>query len=273
MTQTSAPTQPLLTFVHISDTHLSRVPDYKEIAEGNSAVAGARALVRVVNALPFTPDFILHTGDVSDDLSAESYESARGILGELKAPVVYVAGNHDDPVTLQRVMLGRESALKPFDDEHEIDGVQIVTVDSNGPAQPPRGYLKDEQIERLRRIASDPGDTRPLVVAVHHNVLPTGTPWWDEYVRILNGEAMHEALLPARHRLCGVFHGHVHQGTTTVRDGIVYTSVVSSFYQLMVWPGMTKTEIDRDLQPGFNVVTVARGQTFIRRHHFSVAGA
>jgi hypothetical protein len=70
--------------------------------------------------------------------------------------------------------------------------------------------------------------------------------------------------------LRGVFFGHVHQATETYRDGILYSSVLSSWYQLHCWPGQSGILEDREADPGFDVVTITRAQTFIRRHRFRV---
>jgi hypothetical protein len=85
-----------------------------------------------------------------------------------------------------------------------------------------------------------------------------------------NGERLHAILLKAHARLRGVFFGHIHQNVDIYRDGILYSSVLSSWYQLHSYPGQEKTNVDVAAEPGFNIVTVTSTQTFIRRHRFSV---
>jgi Icc protein len=259
----------LLRFIHISDTHISADPAYTLPEADHTPMAGASELVRQINALPFTPDFVLHTGDVTFDPVPSAYEAARAILEQIRYPTYYLVGNHDDSALLQKTMLERSSIVTPFDYEFEFNGVQIICLDSNGPAKLPGGSLTMAQLEWLEGICKAP-DTRPLVVALHHNVLPIGAPFWDDFMRLSNGEDMHRVLLAARQRLRGVFFGHVHQATETYRDGILYSSVLSSWYQLHCWPGQANIQEDRGADPGFNVVTITRSQTFIRRHRFPV---
>lgn len=259
----------LLRFVHLSDTHISDDPDYNGYDGPFTARAGAEAMVRAVNALPFQPDFVLHTGDVAFDPVEKAYHSAREVLSQIKYPIHYLAGNHDDSAALQRVMLDRVPTL-PFDYEFEQNGVQVVCMDSNnGDAHYAGGKVSDEQIAWLR-ARTERDDDRPLVVAIHHNALPIGSFFWDTFMRIEDGERFHEALLPARKRIRGVFFGHVHMATETYRDGILYSSVNSSWYQLHCYPGQNDVQEDREALPGFNVVTITRAQTFIRRHNFRV---
>lgn len=262
------PDDRLLTFIQVTDSHISHDPRYNGDGLSHTPLFGAKALVKRLNDLPFAPDFVLHTGDVCYDPDPNAYAAAREIFSELKYPIYYLNGNHDDKAALQRELLGREP-LPRFDQEFDVNGVQFVCLDSQHPTEPTRGRISAEQLARLEAIARA-DDSRPLVVATHHNALPTGIPWWDEYMIMENGEDFHRALLPARHRLRGVFFGHVHQATQTYRDGILYVSSLSSWYQIQALPGQTQTVDDRLAQPGFNVVMLTPTQTFIRVYSYIV---
>lgn len=259
----------LLRFVHISDTHISNDPGYTHAEADYTALQGARELVRQINALPFTPDFVLHTGDVAFDPFEEAYLAAREVLSAIKYPVYYLTGNHDNAEMLQRVFLGRSEILPTFDYQFEVNGVQVVCLDSSRPAQYAQGVLLPEQLEWVERIVSAP-DSRPLVVAIHHNILPVGAPFWDTFMRLSNGEDFHRLMVRAKDRLRGVFGGHVHMSTDTYVDGVLYATVPSSWYQLECWPGQSHIIEDRGAEPGFHVVTITRAQTHIRRHRFRV---
>jgi 3',5'-cyclic-AMP phosphodiesterase len=261
------PSNTVLHFVHISDTHISHDPNYILPEAKHTPADSARALVEQINALPFEPDFVLHTGDVVYDPDPEAYVTAKQIFSRLRYPIYYMAGNHDNSKALQEIMLGSTEVLAPFDYQFEVKGIQFVVVDSNGMGKGPAGFVSVDQLARLHGICTAP-DPRPLVVAVHHNVLPTGVPWWDGFMRLTNGEDFHKMLLPAQRRLRGVFHGHVHQGADTYRDGVLYSCVASSWYQIHAWPGQTDTLADYQATPGFNVVTVTPAQTFVRRYQF-----
>jgi Icc protein len=259
-----------LRFVHITDTHISADPNYGRDEQHGSPAVAARALVTTVNALPFQPDFILHTGDVAFDPDEASYQLAAEIFRPLKAPLYYLPGNHDSGEMLQRIVIEREPVL-PCDDEFEVNGVQIITVDSNQPFEmdQPNSRIADAQIERLNRIAAS-NDSRPLLVATHHNVLPIGAPWWDRYMRMQNGEAFHMALLPARERLLGVLHGHVHMNVQIMRDGIAYIAGQSPWFSLHCAPDQQETKFDIQALPGFNVISIVGRQMFVRQHTFTL---
>lgn len=255
----------LLRLVHISDTHISHDAADGAEHEPYSTEEGARRLVQAINHLPFTPDLILHTGDVVYDPDVRRYELARAIFAELRAPVRYLPGNHDDSAMLQAVLLGQTPAL-PYDDTFEINGVQFIVVDSNQPvdADMPYSRLTEMQLARLERWCAAE-DERPLIVATHHNVLRNGSAWWDGYMRMQNGDDFHRALLPARKRLLGVLHGHVHQTVQMVRDGIAYFATAAAWMQLEGYPDQAETGFDKAMRPGFNVISVTREQMYIRQ--------
>lgn len=254
----------LLTFVHISDTHIHSDPAYTGDHVDFTSRASVGNLIQHINALPFPVDFILHTGDVMTDPElVEEYHVAREILGALRAPVYYVPGNHDKPEILQIGLLGRDlnHANRPYYYEFEVNEVQIVCLDSSiygGHA----GYIDEKQISWLDSICSTP-DPRPLVVAVHHHVLPLEAPWLDS-IMMTNGIEVHHTLMKAKDRLRGVFFGHIHENTVTIRDGIFYVSTLSSWFQTRTWYAQIDPARDPVVEPGFNVVTLTTKDTLIR---------
>jgi 3',5'-cyclic-AMP phosphodiesterase len=100
-------------------------------------------------------------------------------------------------------------------------------------------------------------------VAVHHHPLPLYAPWLDGIV-MTNGEDLHRVLLKARHRLRGVFYGHIHESVVTVRDGISYYSVLSGWFQTRTWHNQVIPQNEPLHFPGFNVVTLTEQDTFVR---------
>jgi Icc protein len=262
-----------LRFVHISDTHINPDTDYIKDYAQVTPLLGAKALVQAVNALPFMPDFILHTGDVAYDPVPEVYPAVKAVLADLKAPVYYLTGNHDDAKTMQQVLMGRgDDTLRDYlYYDFEAKGVHVVCLDSNGPHNPvnPSGFVTEEQLDWLDAIcASD--DERPLVIAVHHNIIPVGVPWLDEWMRMENGEDFHAIVRQARDRLRGVFYGHIHQNISSMRDGVLYVAAASSWCQFYSYPIPENTQFSPDpiTPPGFSVVSITDETTFIRRHTF-----
>lgn len=261
--------EPLVTFIHISDTHIHSNPDHSRDFAQYPPNLGAKTLVQAINQLPFNIDFVLHTGDVVYDPVPEMYSTARDILSQLKYPVHYVAGNHDAAGALQNTLIQNGDTGLQVHYTFEVNGVQFAIVDSNGASKPPAGHFTDAQLAWIGDIC-DADDPRPLVIATHHNVLPVGIPWLDNYMAVTNWQDFHQAILPAKRRIRGVFFGHVHQNIDIVRDGILYASTLSSWVQFLSYPQLDKTTGDPSAEPGFSLVMVSAEQTFIRRYRLPV---
>jgi Icc protein len=263
----------LACFVHMSDTHLSSDSSYNAPYASYPPQVGMDALIKAMAALPFRPDFVLHTGDVVYDPYLSVYAYARDELAKFGLPVYYVCGNHDSSEGIQRILMGRDEVMSKLHYTFEFNGIQFIVIDSNDTSRVtvPAGYVSEDQLEWLESLCTA-DDPRPLVVATHHNVLPSGVPWLDGYMRTANGEDLHRVLAKARHRLRGVFHGHIHQAIDQFRDGVLYSAAASPWCQFGAYPIPENTQIteDRVSLPGFSVVTVTNDSTYIRRHTFTV---
>src|SRR6516225_9316299 len=80
-----------LSFVQISDSHMG----FNKPA--NPDVAGTlKAAVEKINGLPASPEFMLHTGDISHLSKPEEFDNVEQILKSAKPQTVfYVPGEHD----------------------------------------------------------------------------------------------------------------------------------------------------------------------------------
>ena len=83
-----------MTFVQISDSHIG----FNKPA--NPDVTGTlQATVDKINALPQTPEFIIHTGDLTHMSKAAEFDTLDQVLKSAKtSQVFYVPGEHDTSV-------------------------------------------------------------------------------------------------------------------------------------------------------------------------------
>jgi len=267
-----------LRFVHISDTHLGPAEDFELWGQRRSAML--EALVERVNALPFQPDFVLHTGDITQDASDDAYALAFSALKKLKAPLYCLPGNHDYAPALERAWRGEPSGRERMDYCEDIQGVRLLAYDSRSPARlgerlPARaaGVLNDEQLDHLRSQCA--GDGLPLIITLHHQPVKLDSPWLDEgfddngvfeTMMLERADAFLKAIVPARERICGVFFGHVHRGFQVIRDGILFCSAPSALLQFQSYPEQPTPVYANDEPPGFNLVTIQDGQTIVRQY-------
>lgn len=260
----------ILYFVHISDTHIGPTPDF--VRHGHNSYGCAERVVEIINRLPRTPDFVIHTGDVVYDPDPAAYRLAARIFERLQVPVYYVVGNHDRAQDMHHFLpmgpkddVGKERTTLSYTFERK--GYRFLVLDGRGPDEiDPHGLYTEEQLALVRAEAQ--ADGPPLTVFTHYPTLPLNSIWMDAYMLAVNGPLLHEALLPARKRLRGVFHGHVHQHMQTCRDGILYVSVASVFSQFAAWPDDINVQFDPDYLPGYGFVHLIPEQTVIHQHTF-----
>jgi 3',5'-cyclic-AMP phosphodiesterase len=256
-------TEKLVTFAHISDTHLHADRNYVNDLIDFPAYPRVRALLDYLNNLDAGIDLVIHSGDVMHDPSApEEYTAVREILDTLRYPVHYIPGNHDHVAWMQSHFMGRPQAS--MDSEFEVNGVQFILLDSHTPEDIHSGvgvlsYGQLQWVDTLCRA----DDERPLVVVTHHQPLPILAPWLDR-IALTNGADLHQILLQARHRLRGVFYGHIHETVVTIRDGISYFSVHSGWYQTQTWHNQQEPALALLHYPGFNLVTLTAQDSFVR---------
>ena len=257
-------------FVHISDSHIGPTADYSR--HGHLSQPCTERAVEIINNLVTTPDFVIHTGDVVTEPDERSYKRAAQIFSQLNVPIYFVTGNHDRARDLQRYLTfgprhdftnNQNSLSYTF----EVKGYRFLVLDARGPDEiDPHGVMSEEQMGVVRAEASATGP--PLTVFLHFPVLPLNSIWMDAYMLVINGEKLHQALLPAKNRLRGVFYGHIHHSMQTMRDGIMYTAVPSLFSQFAAWPNDTIVREDPTALPGFNFVHLLPDQTIIHQHTF-----
>jgi Icc protein len=263
-------------FVHISDTHIGTTADFRR--HGHTSLPCAERVVEIINAMPVRPDFVIHTGDVVAEPFSPAYQLAAETFAALEMPIYYANGNHDTAEDIRRHLpmgplewAGSDPGRLSY--TFEVKGYRFLVLDARGPDDiDPHGLLPESQLELAAQEASEHGslaeDAVPLVVFVHYPVLPLNSIWMDEKMLIMNGEELHRTLLPARERLRGVFHGHVHQHMQSTREGIIYYSVASVFSQFTAWPIDVDTRFDTDHQPGYGFVHMLPDQTIVHQHTF-----
>ncbi len=255
----------ILRFIHITDTHIGPSPDYT-LHDCNTYAALDALVAHLNHDLPFVPDFILHTGDVAYDPDPAAYPLAQNLLRQFKYPVYYVRGNHDDPDTMRQILPNLPAGTGRLDYDFTIRDFHFIVLDSFGHVQP-AGYLEDYQLAWLEKTCQS-STARSLVIVLHHLPIQTGVGWYDAEMMIENHNALFAILSRFQKRIRGLFFGHIHRGSTTLRDGILCSSAPAVSMQFESWPTQTSIIPDTATPHGFNVVTLTHEQTWISQHHF-----
>ena len=258
----------MLTFLHISDTHISADPDYHLHEMHQTAHhpnRGLQFLLEAIGELLFAIDFILHTGDVCADPQEADYRLARELLLKFGRRMYLLPGNHDSADLMMDILHDGDGLHVLRDDRAAVKGHVLLTLDSNRSDNPHAPSLQESQIEWFE-AALRPIDGQRVIVAAHHPLLPIGIDWADHKMRVQNGGRIQAILTEHAHRLVGVFHGHLHQPVSSYSEGVLYSGAASAWYSLQAYPGLAREKADPVMRGGFSLAVIHENRTFIRRY-------
>ncbi len=217
------------TLLHISDTHL---------LAGNPPLGGrfdtAANLTRTLAAAEATgirPDAIVFTGDLTDLGEPEAYlalrEAVEPVAERLGAPVVWVAGNHDERPALRRDLLGLAPTQEPITGVWDLGGLRLIALDSTVPGWH-HGDLDTAQLDWLRAMLATPA---PLgtILALHHPPLPSHVPFFD-ILELRDQGRLAEAIAGTDVR--AILAGHLHYSTSGTFAGVPVSVAAATCYTM-----------------------------------------
>ncbi|GAA5149217.1 3',5'-cyclic adenosine monophosphate phosphodiesterase CpdA [Microbacterium pseudoresistens] len=222
---------PTHTLIHLSDPHL---------LAGGAALGGrfdvdanlARTL-RAIESAAENPDAIVVTGDLADLGEPEVYRRLRAsvepVAERLGAPVIWVAGNHDERPALREHLLGAAPTEEPVTGVWEQNGLRIVTLDSTVPGWH-HGDVDAVQLAWLADVLAEPAEHGTLL-AMHHPPVPSHIPFFDilelrhqdELAAVLEGTDVR-----------GILAGHLHYSLHGTFAGIPVSVASATCYTMDV---------------------------------------
>ncbi|MGB6961936.1 MAG: metallophosphoesterase [Candidatus Acidiferrum sp.] len=213
-----------LSFVQISDSHMG----FSKAANPDVA-ATLQAAVDKINALSTTPEFLLHTGDISHLSKPEEFDGVEQILKSASAKdVFYVPGEHDVLNDDGKGYLERfEKGAQPrgwysFEKKgvHFVGVVNVMNLKAGG-----LGTLGHDQLEWLEKDVKHLKSSTPIVVFAH-------VPLWTVYPDWGWGtEDSAQAL--AHLKKFGsvtVLNGHIHQTMQKVEGNVTFHTACSTAF-------------------------------------------
>jgi len=149
---------PMIRIAHISDTHITGESAYKGYAYD--------LIANEINHGDF--DFVIHTGDVTNQGLREEYERASYELGKIKKPLVVIPGNHDVRNVGYELF---EKFIGPLNGVFEFDGGVVIWVDSTIPDLSD-GRVGGHKFQWLKKRLKEYSDRKFKIVAAHHHLVP-----------------------------------------------------------------------------------------------------
>ena len=213
-----------LHFVQISDSHMG----FNKPANPD-VVATLEAAVQKINNLSITPEFILHTGDISHLSKPTEFDTVQQILKSARAKeVFFVPGEHDvleDEGLQYRERFAKQSkgaGWYSFDTKgvHFIGLVNVMNLKAGG-----LGSLGTEQLEWLEHDTKHLSKSTPVVVFAH-------IPLWNVYPDWGWGTEDSAQALSYLKRFGSVtvLNGHIHQTMQKVEGNVTFHTAASTAF-------------------------------------------
>jgi Icc protein len=226
--QAASTVKPTFTFVQISDSHLGFARDpNKDVA------ATLKQTIARINALPESPAFVLHTGDLTHLAKPDEFDAVAELLKEVKAgKVLYVPGEHDFDGDGNKEYLkryGKETMGTGWYsfDHHGVHFIGLVDVANakSGSGDGGLGVIGKEQLLWLEKDVAGLKDSTPLVVFAH-------VPVWTVYEKWGWGTRDAEVALKTLKRFGSltVLNGHIHQVMQKVEGNVTFHTARSTAF-------------------------------------------
>ncbi|MGN8553996.1 UNVERIFIED_CONTAM: phosphodiesterase [Microbacterium sp. SLM126] len=217
------------TLLHLSDTHL--LAGNRALAGRFDTAANLRLTLEAAERTGIRPDAIVFTGDLTDLGEPEAYlalrEAVEPIAARLGAPVIWVAGNHDERPALRRDLLGLEPSEQPVTGVWDLGGLRLVVLDSTVPGWH-HGDLDAAQLEWLADELATPAPLGTLL-AMHHPPLPSHVPLFD-ILELRDQGRLADAIAGSDVR--AILAGHLHYSTSGTFAGVPVSVAAATCYTM-----------------------------------------
>ena len=211
-------------FAQISDSHIG----FNKAANPD-VTATLREAIAKLNALPQNPEFVLHTGDLTQLSKADEFDTLDQSLKSVRTDrIFYVPGEHDvlnDNGAKFRERYGKDTlgdGWYSFDHKgvHFMGLVNVLNLKAGG-----LGSLGSDQLEWFKKDIKHLKHSTPIVVFAH-------IPLWSVYPAWGWGTDDSEQALSYLKKFgsVSVLNGHIHQVMQKVEGNVTFHTAMSTAF-------------------------------------------
>jgi 3',5'-cyclic AMP phosphodiesterase CpdA len=216
--------RPTLRFAQVSDSHIGFT------GAPNPDVAGSfRHAIDQINNLGYTPDFVIHTGDLTHLSTPGQFDQVKQMLGGLKTPHVFtVPGEHDSVDDAGQKYRNAFGAGSVGDGWYSFDiaGVHVIAL-VNTLNLHKLGHLGVDQLEFVEKDVARLSSDTPIIVFSHIPLFAMYPDWgWgtDDAAKALS--------YLRRFASVTCLNGHVHQLFSKTEGNVTFYSGTTTAYPL-----------------------------------------
>lgn len=217
--------------IHVSDPHFlaGGVP----LGGRYDVEASFARTLEAIRAVHPNPTAIVVTGDLADLGEPDAYRRLRAavepVAEELDAPIVWVAGNHDERPALRAGLLGLEPTEEPVTGVWNFGGLRLIALDTSVPGWH-HGDLDDDQLSWLAAVLDEPAPHGTLL-AMHHPPIPSHLPLFD-ILELRHQEELADIVRGSDVR--GILAGHLHYSSHGTFAGVPVSVASATCYTMNV---------------------------------------
>lgn len=207
-------------FLQISDIHLFADP--KEALLGVPTEESLKNVLALVEDEPDL-DFIVLSGDLSQDGSEASYRRLAELVSKFSVPVYVIPGNHDNTIIMNEVYPYKQVKA----DKHLLfPDWQVILLDSHKPHHV-EGELSEKELEFMEQcLIKHP---QKAVIIFHHQPVDIGCAWLQP-LGLKNSQDFWQRLRPFK-QASAVLFGHIHQVFETNTNNVQLYSAPAVCFQ------------------------------------------
>ena len=216
------PSSSSFSFVQISDSHIG----FNKPANPD-VTATLQLAVDKINALPGTPEFLIHTGDLTHMAKPAEFDAMDGVLQGLRAKdVLFVPGEHDFTGDDGKFYLERYGKKAKGRGWYSFDHKGVHFIGLNNVVQlEGLGDLGAEQLAWLEKDVRNLSASTPLVIFAH-------IPLWAVYPAWGWGTKDGAEALSYVKRFGSVtiLNGHIHQTVQKIEGNVTFHTAMSTAF-------------------------------------------
>lgn len=236
----------------MSDLHYGEKDEAIYFKEPSFAM---REAIRSINKLHADADFLLLTGDLAHSGKLGSYEYLMNDLNQLKIPVYFTIGNHDDRTNALAALKGIKADENGFLQQaiNLRDDTILLILDSKKIGTHAGEYCEKRQtwLKKQLEIYKD----KQILVSIHHAPFNTGLHSMDK-IRLDKNDSLEIYKLLMKHGgIKHMFFGHYHRPLSGMWGEISYSSLRGINHQVKL-DFESSVELCTYEEPQYSVVLI-----------------
>ena len=210
----------MISLIQITDPHLTE--NKKTKVKSWSTHASFKKIVDFITNNE-NPDFIVVSGDISNDGTKKSYIAYQKGIELFKKPVYTILGNHDNHKNFRTVFGTKFRSIEKIALSETWLMILIDSTSSNKES----GYITKQQMYSLRKLIKNNKD-KNIVIFLHHQPIKMG--FWIDQIGLENSDHF-TASIANQSNIKAVVWGHVHYESENSLRSIKMLSTPSTCYQ------------------------------------------